>query len=327
MGSPTTRARRRVEIAPDRSGRTVAKSMIRVAAGVAAVFAITTAGGPGTAITSADPGSSRSPSGPSREGGHPRGDGDGQRGHGRSSPDGDRHGSDHPGNNRNGSDRQHGGRSGDSRGSERPGSGSSRSDGSVQSNGVSAARATSSVAVPQTATASRGAALVASETPAVAAETPSVAAATPTVPVLPVVVAGGGAVPADESTAPIVTPLVTFGDGRSPRVLSERPGEPPIEVGRPQPIIAAALRVIPAPPAPQLAAQQTAAPLPPLTMAAMPWPLSETPVTSFWGKVQSGWPASVLFGIAGLLLAPVGGMWMGHRQARAAKVASHPISH
>jgi hypothetical protein len=35
----------------------------------------------------------------------------------------------------------------------------------------------------------------------------------------------------------------------------------------------------------------------------------------------------VLFGIAGLLLAPVGGMWMGHRQARAAKVASHPISH
>jgi hypothetical protein len=180
--------------------------------------------------------------------------------------------------------------------------------------------------VTQTATASRGAALVESETPAVAAETPSVAAATPTVPVLPIVIAGGGAVPADESTAPIVTPLVTFGDGRSPRFLSERPGEPPIQVGRPQPIIAAALRVIPAPPAPQLAAQHTAT-LPPVTMAAMPWPLSETPVTSFWGKVQSGWPASVLFGIAGLLLAPVGGMWMGHRQARAAKVASHPISH
>jgi hypothetical protein len=181
--------------------------------------------------------------------------------------------------------------------------------------------------VPQTATASRGAALVESETPAVAAETPTVAAETPAVPVLPVVAAGGGAVPTDESTAPIVTPLVTFGDGRSPRFLSERPGgELPIQVGRPEPIVAAALRVIPAPPAPQLA-QQAAAVLPPLTMAAMPRPLSETPATSSWGKVQSSWPASVLFGIAGLLLAPVGGMWLGHRQARAAKVASQLISH
>jgi hypothetical protein len=180
--------------------------------------------------------------------------------------------------------------------------------------------------VTQTATASRGAALVESETPAVAAETPSVAAATPTVPVLPIVIAGGGAVPADESTAPIVTPLVTFGDGRSPRFLSEGRGELPIQVGRLEPISAAALPAIPAPPAPLLA-QQAAATLPPVTMAAMPWPLSETPVTSFWGKVQSGWPASVLFGIAGLLLAPVGGMWLGHRQARAAKVASQLISH
>jgi hypothetical protein len=46
-------------------------------------------------------------------------------------------------------------------------------------------------------------------------------------------------------------------------------------------------------------------------------------VITFFGKVESGWPVGVLFGIAGLLLAPIAGVWLGHRQARAAKVTSN----
>jgi hypothetical protein len=34
-----------------------------------------------------------------------------------------------------------------------------------------------------------------------------------------------------------------------------------------------------------------------------------------------------LFGIAGLLLAPIAGVWLGQRQARAAKAASRLVSH
>jgi hypothetical protein len=34
-----------------------------------------------------------------------------------------------------------------------------------------------------------------------------------------------------------------------------------------------------------------------------------------------------LFGIAGLLLGPIAGVWLGYRQARATKAASQLVSH
>jgi hypothetical protein len=327
--------------------------MIRVAAGVAVVFAITTAGGPGTAVTSADPGSSRSPSGHSSDGGQSRGDG-GQRDR-RQGPGGsDGRGNDRGGNDgrdRNGGDRRGSNRQDDTRtpsgdgwrGSDRPSRSSSWGD-DDESTGITAGRGPSSAAAVQTATASRSMA-VASDTPAVAAETPTdanvptvaTASAPDTAPTVASTIptsGGGGGVVADAATsAPVVAPKVTFGDGRSPGLLSQRPGEPPAQMG-PEPTIAQPLPAVPASPAPTLLPMLPMLPMQPtqtalvrpLTMESTPWPLSETPVTSFWGKAQLGWPVSVLFGIVGLLLAPIGGVWLGYRQARAAKSASDLVA-
>ncbi len=65
---------------------------------------------------------------------------------------------------------------------------------------------------------------------------------------------------------------------------------------------------------------------PPVTTDLRAWPSSQLPVASLWGRVQPGWPVGALFGIAGLLLAPLAGVWLGHRQARAARSASELVS-
>jgi hypothetical protein len=290
MASPTTRARRRVELTPHRSGRTVPKSIIRVAAGIAAIFVVTVAGGPGAAVTSADPGSSRSPSGQSRGGAHSRGPGDGSRGQ-RGARDGDQ-------------------RSNDRRATNRPGDDlTSRGE-----PGVIAADGPSSFVVAKSTTTSSRAAVTDSEAPTVAAvEAPTVPVSVPVsvpVPVASAATGVGGSVPG-ASVTQIVVPRVIFGDGRSPGLLSVA------ERAIAQPISAEA--------APAGLAEPTGAPLAspmPFTLDVSPWPLSETAVTTFWGKVEPGWPVGVLFGIAGLLLAPIAGVWLGHRQARAAKVTS-----
>jgi hypothetical protein len=260
----------------------VPKSIIRVAAGVAAIFVVTVAGVPGAAVTSADPGSSRSSSGQSRDGAHSRGPGDGARG-------------------------QRGARAGDQRSNDRRATNRHGDDPAVRGGpDVIAADGPSSFVVAQSTTTSSRAAVAEPEAPTVAAAE---------VPPVPVSVAsaatGGGGSPPGASVAPIVVPRVIFGDGRSPGLLSVAEPAPT------QPISAA--------PAPAPLAEPTGAPLvapTQLTMDASPWPLSETAVATFWGKVEPGWPVGVLFGIAGLLLAPIAGVWLGHRQARAAKVTS-----
>jgi hypothetical protein len=269
--------------------------MMRVAAGVAVVFVITVAGGFGAAITSADPGSSRSPSGHSRDGGHSRRDGDGPQGR-RDSRDGDRRGDHRPGNDRRG----------DNDGGNRTPAGNDR-----QPTRDTAGRDTSSVDVPESTTASRGV--------VVQPAAPTVIAEVPTAP-SPVsgVGAGGGGSASGESAPPIVTPRVIVGDGRRPGVLPQRPAEVSS-----MPEVAPPLSVVPVPPLPVLA---PSVPLP-LTAESSPWPLSGTPVASLWVDVQPGWPMGALVGVAGLLLAPIGGIWMGHRQARAAKAASQLVSH
>ena len=171
---------------------------------------------------------------------------------------------------------------------------------------------------------------IASRGVVVGLETPTVAVAAvevpPTVAIAPVATAGGG-VAGGESAVPIVAPRVTFGNGRAPVLLSERPGELPVQMSL-EPIVTQLLPAIAAPPAPSPSSARSSVAVPaPLTMESSTWPLSETPVTSFWGQVQPGWPASVLFGFAGLLLAPIGGVWLGRRQARAAKVATQLVRH
>ena len=265
------------------------KSITRVAAGVAAAFVITVTGAAGAAVTSADPGSPRSPSGQSRDGGSSRGDG------GSSRIQGGSHVGDGRSNGRHGNDRRNGGPT--SRGEPE----------------FIAGDGPSSFVVAQSTTTSSRAAVAEPEAPAVAAAVPTVPVPVPVAVAAPVAGAGtGGGGSAGASVAPRVVPRVIFGDGRSPGLLSA--AEP------------ATAQPMPAGPAPAPVVEPTgAAPASPtpLTMEVSPWPLSETPVTTFWGKVEPGWPIGVLFGIAGLLLAPIAGVWLGHRQARAAEVPSN----
>lgn len=329
-----------------------------VAAGAAAFAAISMAGVPGMAITSADPGGSHS----ARDGGHSRAGDDGPGRRGPAPRDGGRDGSrggfDRSGVDRSGVGRRDGGRPGpDSRG-PRDGNGardgSGNRDGNVRgqwpgsagwtdrtgdpvSDG-SSGQGASDVAVNQRATASRTVA-VQSVTPsadtAVSVESVNPAVAADTAVPAPADSAaaaaggsgsgGGGAIP---TPVVIVVPSVTFGDGRSPApagVLAE-------EAGAPQAVASTVLRVSPVEPAisePVVELPTTAAGVMPAPLAAepRPWPLSRPPVTAVWGgHAESSWPAGLLFGIAGLLLAPLGGIWLGQRQARAAKAASHLVS-
>jgi hypothetical protein len=132
--------------------------------------------------------------------------------------------------------------------------------------------------------------------------------------------AGSGLAP--DVVAPAVAPWVRVGNGRTPGALSERSGESSAQVSdeldvvQPPPVVS-----VPPPARPWLVAP----PLP--AVASSPWPLVETPLVSLWGDVRPGWPMGALFGIAGLLLAPIAGVWVGHRQARASKSASELVGH
>jgi hypothetical protein len=265
--------------------------MNRVAAGVAVAFVMTVTGGAGAAVTSADPGSPRSPSGQSRDGAHSRGNTDENRSQG-GSGNGVRRSNDGHGNNGRG--------------------GGPTSRGELD---LIADDGPSSRVVAQSTTTSSRAAIAEPESPTVAAAVPTVPVPASVPVAAPVSVGGvgtGGGGSAGASVAPRVVPRVIFGDGRSPGLLSA--GEPAI--AQPMPAGPA--------PAPVVAPTGAAPAAPtPLTMDVSPWPLSETPVTTFWGKVEPSWPVGVLFGIAGLLLAPIGGVWLGHRQARAAKASAN----
>ncbi|MDT5155009.1 MAG: hypothetical protein QOI01_6742 [Mycobacterium sp.] len=267
----------------------MAQALFRITAGLGIVAAVSVVGGLGAAVTSADPGGSRSPSSHSYDGGHSRGNGEGTRGRGRGPRDGDR-GGDH-------------GRDG-SGGSGRSGAGDPRGDDDRLPT-VVAGRGTSKESVGQTATPSR-----------LAAVEPSTSDAVPDTPTIPVATSGAGSSGrsgAGQVTTPIVVPRVTFGNGRSPGLSSEGPDE------RPGPVEPGLAIVLPAAAAP--------APGPAPAPASVPrtvW-APDTPVASLWAPAHAGWPASVIFGIAGLLLAPIGGIWLGQRNARASKSASELV--
>ncbi|TPG36821.1 hypothetical protein [Mycolicibacterium hodleri] len=264
----------------------MAKSIKQVAAGVGAVLAIVVAGGPSAAVAAADPGSSRSSAGQARDGG--RGDGNG-------SHDPRRGRSDDAKRVRDRRDRE-------PRRQKRPPGGDGRST------TVSAGRGT---AVPETTT--------------LAALEPVVDSALVIVPGVSTAPAGHhGPVPGaiGESTTQIVVPVVTFGNGRSPGPSpAQQPRVVPARSNSAQPVPQTPTAIA-APRAPSPGAP----PRPSLPTDAGPWPLLQTPMASLWGTVQPGWPTGALFGLAGLLLAPIGGVCLGYRQARAARAANNLVS-
>ena len=271
----------------------MAKSTMRLAAGVALALAITVAGGPGAVLAAADPGSG-SFHGHSRDGGHSRTDsrGDGRGSHGFGGPRHDLGPRDDPG-----SRHDRGPRGGDYR--DRDERGKPRGERPRDNPGVVETPA------PTAPTASRGVV----PAPALAPEVPASA------PQKPVRTGRAGVRPVVPAAA-IVAPRVVVGNGRTPEARVETSFVPT----QPLPVAVAPRPLTPvAPPA--------AMPEPMTEQAvSVPEPRSEPPAAALWSKVKPTWPTGAIFGIAGLLLAPIAGMWLGHRQARAAKSASQLVS-
>ena len=292
MRSTRIPARRRVcSVAPERSRRTVAKSTMRLTAGVALALAIAVAGGPGAVLAAAAPGSSGSSPSHSRDGGHSRSDsrGDGRGSHGSGGP---RH--DAGSRPDSGSRPDRGPRGGDHRDRDERGNPRGERPQDVPS-----------VVETPPPTVSRGVA----PAPSLAPEIPVSA------PQKPVRTGRAGVGPAEPAAA-VVAPRVVVGNGRTPQAHVE-----PSLVPRQELSIAEAPQSL-TPVAPPAATPQ------PMTEQAVsvPEPRSEPPAAALWATVKPTWPTGAIFGIAGLLLAPIAGMWLGRRQAHAAKSASQLVS-
>lgn len=128
--------------------------------------------------------------------------------------------------------------------------------------------------------------------------------------------AGAASVPAAGGTAvPVEAPPVTFGNGRDPWALATAdqvgPGGPAPAPG--PPAVAATPPVV-LPPAPPTAVPAV------LEEQALPWLTSQ-----MWGPVEPGPGSSALFGVAGLVLLPLAGVWLGYRQAQATRSASRLV--
>jgi hypothetical protein len=137
--------------------------------------------------------------------------------------------------------------------------------------------------------------------------TPPVAAA----PARPVSGGGGGGGGATVAVPPVRPPLVTVGNGRSPGSLTGRgapTSEGPVEVA------------VPAITPPVVTPQ----PPPPYRLEATP---AQHMAASLWVAAALGLPGGLLFGLAGLILAPIAGAWLGYRQARASRAAAQLIRH
>jgi len=143
-------------------------------------------------------------------------------------------------------------------------------------------------------------------TPATLAPTPAV----PTVAARPV--SGGGGASPVAAAPPVTPPAVTVGNGRSPGILTGQPERAPRPNGT-------APNVAPA------VTQPAATHLPPTDrLDVAP---AERMVASLWAAAAPGRPGGLLFGLAGLFLAPIAGAWLGYRQARASRAAAQLIRH
>lgn len=301
----------------------------RIAASAGLIVMCLAVGGPAAGVAAADPG--RSGSGHSRGDGH---NGSGNRGHDRDGRDG-RDGRDQRGGH---DDRQQNNRQGDN---ARVGNGRDDDrrvdrddrDGNGRYQGGSA-RSGSEWDDDQSPTWSRtdsgSESLTIAEAPTLSTARSSVSAttiesdggggATPSPDGLPGVASpgapgGGGAGPGAARAAAAMSPPVTVGNGRSPGLLSGRDdprvtGSGPAFIPSPE---LAPSTVVPAPVAPQ-------AP-PPIQPAAERHPFIE----AIPAPLQPAFPGGLLFGIAGLVLMPLAGVWVGYRQARATRAASQLI--
>lgn len=127
-----------------------------------------------------------------------------------------------------------------------------------------------------------------------------------------------------QSVTARVAPRVTVGDGRTPRHLATDRADVSSTPSAPAETVSLAAPE-PAESAPAALPSLWLEPVSPRAAPRHAW-APDNPVTSLWGDAQPDWPAGVIFGIAGLFLAPVGGVLLGRRQAKASRSASQMIS-
>jgi hypothetical protein len=283
----------------------MARSKLRAVAGAGTVAAFLLVGAAAIPVVSADPGHSHGGNnsqrgGNSRDGDRDSRDRDGQRsGQGRDDDGGWQRGDDPFG---------PGGTTGPNRRNDlsslKPSDGANRTgtlkpnqSGETTRTGTTTSRSESPV------TARRAAGVA---TPATLAPIPAV----PAVPARPV--SGGGGASPVTAAPPVSAPAVRVGNGRSPGILTGRPERAPRSTGT-TPNVAPAVT------------QPAATHLPPTDrLDVAP---AERMVASLWAAAAPGQPGGLLFGLAGLFLAPIAGAWLGYRQARASRAAAQLIRH
>jgi hypothetical protein len=155
----------------------------------------------------------------------------------------------------------------------------------------------------------------------------------PKAPIPPAVDPGGsgsgGAAVTFPDGEPFTAPTVPVGNGRTPGILTWRHGADgaPQQTGAgPADVVRATVKPVveapspPSPPAPPL--PQTLPPTSRLDVAP-PW---QRTVSSMWAAAAApSAPGGLAFGIAGLILAPLAGVWLGYRQARASRAAAQLV--
>ena len=141
---------------------------------------------------------------------------------------------------------------------------------------------------------------------------------TPAVPAAPAIPeATGGGSGGSQVVAPVATPQVRFGNGRTPGTLTGAPDEPTIRVNA---IPTGVLSAPNLPPGPVLAlpAQVTVVPI-----AA---PGSQEFIDRIWAPLRPSFGDGLAFGIVGLVVMPLMGVWLGYRQARASRAEAELVS-
>ena len=141
---------------------------------------------------------------------------------------------------------------------------------------------------------------------------------TPAVPAAPAIPeASGGGSGGTQVVAPIATPHLTFGNGRTPGTLSGGPDEPTIRVNA---IPTGALSAPNLPPEPVLALPA------PVTVVPIAAPRSQEFIDRIWAPLRPSFGDGLAFGIAGLVVLPLLGVWLGYRQARASRTEAEVAS-
>jgi hypothetical protein len=300
----------------------VARSSIRLAAGTGAVVGFLLVGGTAMPVVAADPGHSGGGDNHSGRGGN-----DSHRGRdGDNRPDGRDGGSDGRSDGRDGRDAGRDGQYGNGRNGQ--GKGDRDDDWGRGASDRASERSTSRVGESSRISDDSSSEVVTSNSSA--ARTPALTsspnARVATIEAVPAVPAapdpadsdrGGGSDSAGATAGDIpavASPPVRVGNGRSPGILTNSRETTPSRAGAgptyvPSPAAAPPPEPVPAPPPP-----------------SEPEPMRRT-VDALWAAAEPTRPDGVLWGIAGLVLAPIAGGWLGYRQARASKAAAHLIKH